>query len=119
MNFDVRRIKWDPFIQNHAYGIKRYIYGEEAYMPSAGWVDARTKMYSPLTEQLLRPWSHRFYQKDFANFDDLKSMVFASKWVKDEITKKIKNELKKANSRGGNASTGVSLRDRITSDVNK
>lgn len=48
LNFDVSKIKWKQLVQNHGYGIKRYILQEEAYMPSMGYADARGKMYPPI-----------------------------------------------------------------------
>ena len=45
LNFDVSKIKWSDFIQNHAYGIKKYILMEEAYMPSHGYRDARANFF--------------------------------------------------------------------------
>lgn len=48
LNFDVNKIKWEGFIQNHAYGVKKYILKEEAYMPSHGFRDARAVFFSPV-----------------------------------------------------------------------
>ena len=35
-NFDVSTVQWKQFVQNHAYGIKKYILKEEAELPSVG-----------------------------------------------------------------------------------
>jgi len=53
------------FVANHAYGVKKYILGEETYMPSMGFADARRKMYNPKARQYLTPWkgSSVFYKK--------------------------------------------------------
>jgi hypothetical protein len=45
--FDVSKINWNHLISNHAYGIKRYILNEEAYIPSMGYRDARARMFTP------------------------------------------------------------------------
>lgn len=93
LDFDVRRIKWAPFIQNHAYGIKRYIYGEEAYMPSAGRIDARRKMFNPYLRRLSNPWCTKYRQSDVMPFPELKKVVLSSPWIVSEIAKRIEHDL--------------------------
>jgi hypothetical protein len=56
-------IKWVPFVQNHAFGIKKYIFHEEAYMPSLGFHDARNRMISPINLRLFKPWTSGVYFK--------------------------------------------------------
>ena len=56
LDFDVRKIKWFLFIQNHAYGIKKYCLNEEAYLPSLGFTDARNKMASPAKQRIVNPF---------------------------------------------------------------
>lgn len=56
LNFDVSKINWKPFIQNHGYGIKRYVLQEEAYMPSMGLSDARVRMFNPYLNAIRSPW---------------------------------------------------------------
>ena len=83
--FDIQSIKWVPFIQNHAYGIKRYILQEEAYMPSLGYHDARTRMFTPATGKLLNPWGHGIFFKKVLGFEETKQVVFSSAWVQREM----------------------------------
>ena len=52
LNFDVSQIKWKPFCMNHAYGIKRYVLQEEAYMPSMGLRDVRQRMFFPYADKV-------------------------------------------------------------------
>ena len=61
--FDVSKIKWEPMIQNHAYGIKRYILHEEAYIPSLGYRDARSKMFNPIIYRVTNPTGKGIYYK--------------------------------------------------------
>ena len=102
LNFDVSKIKWEPFIQNHAYGVKKYILLEEAYMPSAGYKDAKQVMFTPLkgilpTLGLPSPWSQTVFFKKVASFDETYKIVFSSKWVQSEIDKLVKKRVDEAN----------------------
>lgn len=86
LNFDVTKIKWNLFIQNHAYGVKKYILGEETYMPSMGYTDARTKMFSPLCDRYFKPFTgHDVFHKTIKSYAEIKKTVFGSAWVKKEI----------------------------------
>ena len=95
LNFDLSLIKWKPFIQNHAYGIKKYILQEETYLPSAGYQDARKVMYNPYTARFASAVQYNVFEKKIASFEDTKKIVFGTKWVKDEIDKAVKRELDK------------------------
>jgi hypothetical protein len=70
------------FVANHAYGVKKYILGEETYMPSMGFADARRKMYNPKARQYLTPWkgSSVFYKKT-RSYDETQKIVLGSDWV--------------------------------------
>lgn len=61
LSFDVSRIKWKHLVQNHAYGIKRYILKEEAYMPSQGYIDAKTMLFNIYKENILNPWHSKIF----------------------------------------------------------
>lgn len=63
------KIKWDPFVKNHGFGIKKYIFHEEAYMPSLGFHDARNRMISPVKLRLLKPWSNGIFFKKVASLE--------------------------------------------------
>jgi hypothetical protein len=88
LNFDATKIKWKPFISNHAYGVKKYILNEETYLPSMGYCDARTRMYNPQTAKLLAPWKRRdVFHKKIRTFEETKHTVFNTEWVKTEMEK--------------------------------
>lgn len=90
LNFDVSKIKWAPFVMNHAYGIKKYILNEETYMPSMGYIDARRLLYNPKVNTWLRSIGQSStnppYYKKVATFEETKSIVFGTEWVKREIS---------------------------------
>ena len=81
LNFDVSKIRWAPFVMNHAYGIKKYILNEETYLPSLGYIDARSKMINPKLNRLLSPIYLQqklpFFKK-VASFEETKSIVFGT-----------------------------------------
>ena len=68
---------------------------EETYLPSAGYQDARKIMYNPLTARYVTPMKHNVFEKTVASFDETKKIVFASKWVQDEIEKEVQKQLSK------------------------
>jgi hypothetical protein len=74
-------------IQNHAYGIKRYILHEEAYIPSLGYRDARSKMFNPVIARMINPTGKGVFYKKILSFDETKSIVFSSPWVQQEMQK--------------------------------
>lgn len=87
LNFDVSKIQWTNFVQNHAYGIKRYILHEEAYLPSQGYYDARHNMFNTYTHRILNPFSSKIFQKNVRSYEKTKELVFKSAWVQKEIKK--------------------------------
>jgi len=94
LNFDVTKIKWRIFVQNHAYGIKKYILYEETYMPSMGYADARTLMFNPKISRLLTPWKMKdIYHKRVIPFEETKKIVFGSEWVRREIELLVKKRM--------------------------
>ena len=95
LDFDESKIQWKPFLQNHAYGIKKYILQEETYLPSAGFQDARKMMSNPYTASYVTPMKHNVFEKKVASFEETKKIVFASKWVQNEIDKIVKDKLAK------------------------
>ena len=93
LNFDVSKIKWKTFIQNHAYGIKKYVLHEEAYLPSSGFVDANKKLYYPYLN--INPFNNRelFYKK-IKSYDETKALVMSTPSVLEAMedeTKKLIN----------------------------
>ena len=88
LNFDVSRINWRHFVQNHGYGIKKYILGEETYMPSQGYNDLRGILFNVKLARWVQPWkaSHLFHKK-VASFEEMKKVVFGTDWVKSEMEK--------------------------------
>lgn len=101
--FDVRAIKWPVFIQNHAYGIKKHIFGEETYLPSLSYCDARIKIYSP---SLVR-FKHRFGGaskvletppiKKTKPYSEAKQVILTDPWVKAEIEKLVTQKIQYQN----------------------
>ena len=91
--FDIQSIKWAPLIQNHGYGIKRYILQEEAYMPSLGYHDARTRMFTPATAKLMNPWGHGTFFKKVLGFEETKQIILSSPWVQREMDNLITHRL--------------------------
>lgn len=96
MNFDVRAIKWPVFIQNHAYGIKKHIFGEETYLPSLSYCDARIRIYSPKFNRysLKRPVNMTPPPiKQTKSYNEAKQVVLMDPWVKAEIEKRVQQKI--------------------------
>jgi hypothetical protein len=73
-------------VQNHAYGVKKYILKEETYMPSMGYENAQHKSFYPKIDRIVRPWSKRnVFHKVVVSFEETKNQVFSTAWVKKEI----------------------------------
>jgi len=88
--FDTSRIKWNWLIQNHAYGLKKYVLEEEAYIPSLGYSDCRIRMFYPQTAKVMQPLlGTSVFFKKIRNYEETKQMVFSSKWVKQEQAKLV------------------------------
>ena len=106
------KIHWVHLIQNHGYGIKRYILNEEAYMPSMGLADARTRMFNPLLRQIYDPWHGETFQKKILPFKETADLVFSTKWVKEELQNRINERLHALQESSGRAyvsKSGVAL----------
>lgn len=76
-------------IQNHAYGIKRYILHEEAYIPSLGYRDARSKMFNPVVHRMINPTGKGVFYKKVLSYEETKAIVLSSPWVQEEMEKLI------------------------------
>jgi hypothetical protein len=95
LNFDVRVINWPVFIRNHAYGIKKHIFGEETYLPSLSYCDARMRIFSPyklaLTDaQRLRELAPT---KTVKPYSEAKQVVLMDPWVQQEIEKRVQSKI--------------------------
>mmetsp|Transcript_1240 Transcript_1240/g.1442 ORF Transcript_1240/g.1442 Transcript_1240/m.1442 type:complete len:178 (+) Transcript_1240:1195-1728(+) len=98
LNFDVSKIRWKPFIQNHAYGIKRYVLKEEAYIPSEGYEDLRNRIFPPAISKVINPMQARkLFHKKITSFEDTKKIIFSSKMVREEIERQVILGLEQAN----------------------
>mmetsp|Transcript_12191 Transcript_12191/g.20541 ORF Transcript_12191/g.20541 Transcript_12191/m.20541 type:complete len:650 (+) Transcript_12191:758-2707(+) len=93
LNFDVGKIKWKPYIQNHAYGIKRFVLKEEAYLPSEGFVDARVIMNNPMLPSFTSPISRNAFYKKVLSYSKTKKIVMSSDLVRTEIEKEVRKKL--------------------------
>jgi len=92
----VTKIKWAPFVQNHAYGVKKYILKEETYMPSMGYENAQNKFFYPQLAKLA-PWQKRnVFHKVVASFEETRTRVLSTPWVKKEIEKLVQAKAKEA-----------------------
>ena len=82
----MNQIKWWTFIQNHAYGIKRFVLKEEAYIPSEGYEDLRNRIFMVYPRKLINPMaSSSLFHKKIKSYEDTKKLVFGSKAVRDAI----------------------------------
>ena len=90
---NVKQIQWEPFAQNHAYGVKHYVLKEEAVLPSLGFGDSLVPIKS-FGFADWAPWSKKVsWNMNVRLTADMERLVLETDSVKEAIAEIVATKL--------------------------